>query len=37
VASLQLLFGNLPFEAACRSARLFAEEVMPNFANGRGG
>ena len=32
VASLQLLFGDLPSDVASRSARLFAEEVIPSFA-----
>jgi alkanesulfonate monooxygenase SsuD/methylene tetrahydromethanopterin reductase-like flavin-dependent oxidoreductase (luciferase family) len=31
IASLQLLFGELPYDVASRSARLFAEEVMPAF------
>jgi hypothetical protein len=27
----QLMFGDLPFDSACRSIRLFSEEVMPRL------
>jgi alkanesulfonate monooxygenase SsuD/methylene tetrahydromethanopterin reductase-like flavin-dependent oxidoreductase (luciferase family) len=30
--SLQMLFGNLPYDVAERSLRLFASEVMPRFS-----
>jgi alkanesulfonate monooxygenase SsuD/methylene tetrahydromethanopterin reductase-like flavin-dependent oxidoreductase (luciferase family) len=31
IASLQLLFDDLPYDIAVKSARLFAEKVMPRF------
>lgn len=35
--SLQTLYGTMPFEAAERSLRLFAERVMPRFGPGANG
>ena len=34
VASMQVNFGHIPFDAAERSMRLFGEKVIPRFAAG---